>query len=412
MNKIAVVFPGQGSQYIGMGKKLYELHDCIKKTFEEANAVLGFNLTDIVFSGEESYLKKSYYTQPAILTLSVALFRLYQQEIGIKPSISAGHSLGEISALCCAGAINFSDALNLVYWRGKLMQDVSDTIDGGMIAVTGINYDEVVQACEPFKNIFIANYNSNEEIILAGEKSNFSDITEILTKKCAEIIPLEVSGPFHTPLMHNAALKFQDELRKYNYDDPKWLVISNINSRPYLNKNDIVYNLTQQISSPVFWRQIMEIIIGQRVDTIIELGPKTVLKKLFKRHNKKVNVYSFDDDKDFHEIKQIYLSNETSYIVKLVDLCIVTAVSTLNRNLSDDQYLNNFSENFNKLLKLKESSKKNMESVNQGTITDAFQYLKSILGIKKVPDTIRSDIIKQILDETGLQNKILVKSIL
>ncbi|GAE86716.1 ACP S-malonyltransferase [Acetivibrio straminisolvens] len=231
MKKIALLFPGQGSQYVGMGKKLYENYSAAREVFDEANEVLGFDLKELCFNGDINELTKTENTQPVILTASVAAFRVYMEKYGVKPAFLAGHSLGEFAALTCAGAISFKDAVRIVRNRGRYMQEAVPQGIGAMAAVSGVDKPVIEETCIKVSDenhlVVVSNHNSKDQIVISGHTSAVNTASEILKKHGARIVPLKVSAPFHSPLMQPAADRLREELKLYSYNEPKWQVISN-----------------------------------------------------------------------------------------------------------------------------------------------------------------------------------------
>ncbi len=311
MKKIALLFPGQGSQYIGMGKKLNDNFKCAKEVYEEANDAIGFDLRGLCFEGDMEELTKTENTQPAIMTASVAAFRVYQEEIGVEPLFMAGHSLGELSALTCSGAINFSNAIKLVRQRGRFMQEAVPVGIGGMSAISGADTVDIEDECKKVSEdgniVVISNYNSPDQIVISGNKAAVEGAGEKLKERGAKVIPLKVSAPFHSPLMKPAADKFGEELMKYSYNDPRFPVISNVTALPYDGAHSIRENLTMQITSPVQWIRSMKYLESCGVEMLIELGPKKVLKNLAAKIIPGRDAYSYDYDQDVNNIKSLLL---------------------------------------------------------------------------------------------------------
>lgn len=309
MKKIALLFPGQGSQYIGMGKKLNDNFECAKKAYEEANDTIGFDLRSLCFEGDMEELTKTENTQPAILTASVAAFRVYQEEIGVEPAFMAGHSLGELSALTCSGAIRFSDAIKLVRQRGRFMQEAVPVGIGGMSAISGVDTADIEDECKKVSRdgsiVVVSNYNSHDQIVISGHKAAVESVGEALKEKGAKVIPLKVSAPFHSPLMKPAADRFENELKKYCYDGPRYPVISNVTALPYECAESVQINLTKQITSPVQWIRSMQYLESAGVEMFIELGPKKVLKNLAAKIVHVKDVFSYDYDQDVNSIKSL-----------------------------------------------------------------------------------------------------------
>ena len=243
MGKLAFLFSGQGSQYVGMGKQLYESFPIARQTFEEANDVLSFNLKKLCFEGDIDTLTQTENAQPAILTVSTAAYRVYMNEIGIMPDYMAGHSLGEISALSCAGAIDFKDAVKIARRRGQLMQEAVMAREGGMLAIIGLGRKIVEEASKQFSKkgnlVVVSNSNSAEQHVISGHSTAIEEAGKYLQSIGAKLIPVKVSAPFHSPLMQSAADKFYYELQEYKFNNLNVNVISNVTAQLYPNKDSL-----------------------------------------------------------------------------------------------------------------------------------------------------------------------------
>jgi [acyl-carrier-protein] S-malonyltransferase len=295
--KLVFVFPGQGSQYVGMGKELYDCIPVVKKIFEEANDTLGYDVAKMCFQGPEEELKKTVNTQPAILTMSTACL-LALKEQGIIPDAVAGHSLGEYSALVAAGSLEFAEALSLVRNRGKLMQECAPE-NSGMAAILGLDRELVVKACEETVGqgvVEVANYNCPGQVVIAGDKMALQAAME--KAKCfgaKRAIELQVSGPFHTSLMAGAGLKLAAELDKVKFRDPVCPVISNVTAEPVDKAGDIKEFLIKQVSSSVKWEDSIRRLSGLGAQVFIEVGPGKVLCGLGKKIIKESQYYNVED---------------------------------------------------------------------------------------------------------------------
>lgn len=289
MNKTAFIFPGQGSQHIGMGQDFYEKILESKQIFDEANKVLDMDLTGLIFNGNEEDLKKTENTQPAILTTSIAILKAMEKE-GIDCDYTAGLSLGEYSSMVMSKAMDFSDALKVVRERGKFMQEAVPAGLGAMAALLGLDRDKlslVIEASKEYGVVEVANYNSPEQIVISGEKTGI----EIACAKALELgakkaIPLSVSAPFHTSLLSPAGEKLSRELEKININELSKKVISNVDGHVIENKNEIKAKLVDQVSHSVLWQQSVEYMINQGVDTFVEIGPGKSLSGFVKRIGK------------------------------------------------------------------------------------------------------------------------------
>ncbi|SDD50773.1 [acyl-carrier-protein] S-malonyltransferase [Paenibacillus sp. CF095] len=341
MRKIALVFPGQGSQYSGMGKFLYENYPIAKKTFEEANIALGYDLTSLCFEGPDTELQKTEFTQPAILTCSIAAYRVYMQEFNISPHFMAGHSLGEITALTASGAIPFSAAVQIVSKRGHFMQEAAAVGIGTMSAVSRINPFDVERICNEVSTekqfVTISNYNTPDQTVIAGHVGGVEAAERKLVELGADIIRLKVSAPFHCSLMNTAAFNLEQELMKMEYSDPEIPVIANHNALPYIGGSRIVQALTTQMTEPIKWNDTMQFLKNQGINIVVEVGPGTVLRNMMKRTLSDIQSFSFDKEEDWRELKNLLSSGQLVHPC-FISRCLAIAVCTRNRNWNQDEY--------------------------------------------------------------------------
>lgn len=402
MKKVALLFPGQGSQYIGMGKKLYDSFPIAKHTFEEASSVLGFNLAKLCFEGDIKELTKTENAQPAILTVSVSAFRVYTQHLELKPCISAGHSLGEFSALTCAGAIKFSDAVKIVRKRGILMKEITKDVAGKMAAISGISGDVVNEYCTQYSRndafAVISNYNSSKQTVISGNSNIVLKITSELEKQGAQINYLNVSAPFHSPIVKLMAEGLENEMKKYKYYRFKWPVISNVDALPYLNPLDIISKMTEQVSSAVQWKSSMDYLEKLGVNLVIELGPKTILKNLSKHNIPSIRAFSSDMEHDINELEYIVgirnMESTEKIILEFLDKCMAAAISTQNTNDDYNEYQSGVIKPYLRIKKIYDLIKHKKESFDKSEVTqEALTLLKTILKTKRVPNDIQHEVI-------------------
>ena len=301
---LAVIFPGQGSQLVGMGKDLYSKYSVVKDLFKEADDTLGFSLSSLILNGPKEDLDLTENTQPAIFLISYSIFRLIKKEFNIdlnKASFFAGHSLGEYSALASAGVLPFSDTLKILKTRGKAMQNAVPKGDGGMIAVLGSEIEIIEKLIIKKKSeyeCYIANDNSVGQIVLSG---NIKDLEKIMVDlKSANIknIKLPVSAPFHCKLMNKATLIMNNEISKLNFKEPKNILISNVTGKEISNSSELKNLLIKQIESRVRWRESVLLMINKGVNQFIEIGPGKVLSGLIKRIDRNVKVSAINTEED------------------------------------------------------------------------------------------------------------------
>lgn len=414
MKKIAILFPGQGSQYAGLGKGIYEKYPVTRNVFNEANEVLGFNLAKLCFEGSLEELTQTENAQPAILTVSVAMFEIYRQEIGIDPQFAAGHSLGEITALTCAGATRFSDAVKLVRQRGLLMRDAMKKGEGAMAAIAGIEQTEVQAVCTKLNNgdnvLVISNDNSPDQVVISGHKSLVDEAGKILTGKGAKVVPLKVSAPFHSPLMQPAAEQFMAELKKYDYQPMKWPVISNVTGMPYQDSSQIVSLLTEQMTHPVLWRETIAYLKNQGTEMAVEIGPQTVLRNLMKSNAPLIRAFSYDKEEDVRNLKNT-VATPPSGMVKsrdfqhtVVTKCIQIAICTRNRNWDNDEYQKGVVEPYRKIQKIQEELEKSNQEPTLEQMKEALDMLKSVFVTKKTPRDEQIERFNEVFDTTGTRH--------
>lgn len=290
MSKIAIIFPGQGSQYVGMGQEIAKT-PIGEKLFSQADAALGFSLSNLCFEGPAEELTLTYNTQPAIVIVSLIAYQLLIAQ-RIKPEMTAGHSLGEYSALAAAGALSFLDAIRLVRTRGQLMHDATSSVSGGMAAIIGLSPAEVEEICREASAAGIvqaANYNSPVQTAISGDQAGLEKAIALATAQGARrAMMLPVSAPFHSSLMDPVAGQFKPELEAATVNDAAIEVIANVTARPQTAAGEIRENLIAQINGPVRWTETIEYMIGRGIDTFIEVGPGRVLTGLLKKTNREV----------------------------------------------------------------------------------------------------------------------------
>ncbi|MBU9847687.1 ACP S-malonyltransferase [Rahnella ecdela] len=287
MTKIAVVFPGQGSQTLGMLADLAAAHPVIEETFAEASSALGYDLWQLVQQGPAEELNKTWQTQPALLAASVAIWRVWQQQNGTQPVLMAGHSLGEYSALVCSGVLDFKQAISLVELRGKLMQEAVPAGTGAMYAIIGLDNDAIAKACEESAQgqvVSPVNFNSPGQVVIAGNK----EAVERAGAACKEAgakraLPLPVSVPSHCALMKPAADKLAVALENVTFSAPQYSVVNNVDVKIETSPEAIRSALVRQLYSPVRWTESVEFMAAQGVEQLLEVGPGKVLTGLTKR---------------------------------------------------------------------------------------------------------------------------------
>ncbi len=305
----SVIFPGQGSQAVGMGKDLYEKFELVKKLFKEADETLGFPISKLILEGPKEKLDLTENTQPAIFLLSYSIFQLAKNDFNVdlnKAKYFAGHSLGEYSALACSGSLDFSETLRILKIRGKAMQNSVPKGLGGMVAILGSNIETIETILK--ENIskykcFIANDNSEGQLVVSGEIKALEKFMDDLKSHKIKNIKLPVSAPFHCNLMNDATKIMNEEINKLNFKSFKNTLISNVTAKEISNPDDLKTLLIKQIESKVRWRESVLFMIEKGIDHFIEIGPGKVLTGLVKRTNKIVKTGAINNEEDISLIK-------------------------------------------------------------------------------------------------------------
>ena len=305
----SVIFPGQGSQMVGMGKEFYDKFDLVKNLFKEADDTLNFSISKLILEGPKEELDLTANTQPAIFLISYSIYHIIKKEFNIdlsKAKYFAGHSLGEYSALSCAGYLNFSDTLKILRIRGDAMQNSVPKGEGGMVAVLGSTVEiveKILKDNEKSLSVEIANDNSEGQIVLSGKIDDVDKFILLLKENSIKNIKLPVSAPFHCSLMNKATNIMNDELNKINFIEGKNKLISNVTANEISNTNELKDLLVKQIENRVRWRESVVNMIGSGVNHFIEIGPGKVLSGLVKRISKEVKIDTINNQTDIEGLQ-------------------------------------------------------------------------------------------------------------
>ncbi|MFD1676436.1 ACP S-malonyltransferase [Alicyclobacillus fodiniaquatilis] len=384
---IAFLFPGQGSQFVGMGKTLFDKFSIAKDVFQEANDVLNMDFTSLCLVGDLDELTKTENAQPALLTVSMAAYRVYIKEFSIAPDFLAGHSLGEFTALACSGALSFADALTIVRRRGVLMQEAVANGLGVMTAVGEVERSVVETVCAEIstvsKPVTIGCYNAPKQLVISGHQEAVNRAEALLEAKGASITPLKVSASFHSPLMTSAAVQLREYLMNFTFGPMDVPVISNVTALPHENADKVIDLLTRQMTEPVRWQETMEYLKGRGVKHVIEMGSKQVLKKLVVKNLPGIRAYSLGEADELQNLKETFaiLNHVPSFIGK----CLATAVATKNRNTNHDEYQRGVIEPYNRIKQmLMELEQTNKQPTEEQKLA-ALDMLHSVFVTKQVP---------------------------
>lgn len=373
MKNNAFIFPGQGSQYIGMGKAIYDKYDVAKRIFNSANEELSYDIKRICFEGSLSELSKIDVMLVAIMTVSVATFHVLVEEYGINPQFLAGHSLGEYSALTCSGAIEFSDAIILVEKRSKLALEAFKNKNAYMVIVDNLDFDTIKMLCESKKTrISLACINSENQFAISGYENDLIEVEDIIINKGGKITPLLYSLPFHSNLMEEVSLELEEYLKKIKFNKFKYKVISNFDANVYKDESQIILNLANQLKSTVQWSNTVEFFKNNDIKNLIEVGPQKILSNLILKNHNNFNIFSSSVAEDRKKIKESLMLKGNIDICGVMKECLREVITTKNKCFDENIYQINV---INKYLEIENWIKEIKDDVKD----DNINYLKNAL---------------------------------
>lgn len=399
MKKIVYLFSGQGSQYVGMGKDLFNRYKIMDETFKEASDILKFDLKKMCLEGNNEDLLQTQNSQPVLLTFGVGAFRCIMEEYEQVPFCLAGHSLGEITALTCSEAVSFEDAIKIVRKRGELMQDAGKR-SGKMIALLDTNKEYIEGLCQKVQQeniesiLGISNYNSVSQFVLSGNEASIEKAEKILDHDGIRFIPLKVSGAFHSPLMKDAANSFYDYLQNVNFSALKYPVLSNVTAELYGESTLIRDTLARQITMPVLWDKIMEYFIKENVDCAIEFGPGHTLKNLMQKNVPQINAFAYEEKKDYDAYQEYEAQSRRSMIEK----CIAGVVCSRNTNWNNEELQKGVIEPYKKIEKMLQEIILQNRCPKVFEVKQAYNMLYTALNVKGVHESE----IKEIMSDIGI----------
>ncbi len=410
MEKIALVFPGQGAQFTGMAQQLCKESKMADTLFEQASDILSLDMKKLCFEGEITELTRTENAQPALLTAGYATYKVFEELTGLKADLFAGHSLGEFTSLASAGVLSFENALKIVRRRGELMSESSENGSGGMVAVSNVSADIVQDVIgkvnSPSYPVSVACFNTANQTIISGHTDSLKRAMEKLKEYTNKLFPLNVSSGFHSNLMLNASEKFQRELHSYSFRETDSVVYSNFTGKSINFKEDDVRKiLVNQLTSPVQWTKIMNSIIKTEPDYLIEMGGKSTLNRFFSSLDSQVRKFHIENVNDINSFvsqrEQYKESNSAIENRTVVSKSIALAVSLKNRNFDSAEYSNGVVKPVTQVKQLFEATWESEEKVSTDLVEMALEMVKSVMNTKRVSSEERKRVVTTLQNITG-----------
>ncbi|MCY7295209.1 ACP S-malonyltransferase [Alteromonas sp. a30] len=413
MKKLAIVFSGQGSQYVGMGKTLFEQHEIVRDMFAKASDTLGLDMEHLCFSESADVLNSTENTQPAILLCSMAAWQVFQQQTGLTPGAMAGHSLGELSALVAAGAMRLEDGLKLARARGLAMAQCGNDGKTGMSAVTKLTREHLEKVCNSVdgfgRTFVVANYNSPRQQVLSGDVEQLKALGEQLKAEGGSVIPLRVSGAFHSPYMAPAAEAFTDVINNIDLTEPHIPVIANVTAKPHGDAASIKASLISQITSPVLWQDTLNYLAQEAgIDTFVEAGPKDVLKKLATTTLPNVTAFALDKQEDEKAMQDALQAAIKSLKERptVLGKCMAVAVATRNTNFDNDTYQQGVIVPYQQLKEMHEKHSAEGSVASPAEMVSAMKLLQQIMVCKGATEQEQQQRFRQVAEQTGCEKEL------
>lgn len=404
--KVAFVFPGVGSQHTMMARTFYDNSKVARATFEEASDLLKLNLNDICFSHDfAKQLSEIEVSQLALFTASIAIYRVFAREIGLAGDYYMGHSLGECSALCASGMIDFADALEIVQKRGSIVKEVASALDGTMMWVINVEHKVVTDICEEHTNesaaVSVSAFDSPTQCSISGHSRAVIKAAQALEKRGAIVYPLKMSGPFHCQLMIEASRRFRKVLQEYHFKEPEHQVIANYNALPYREADDVASNLSRQLIAPIRWQESIQFVQDAGVRIAIEFGPKDVLTFLMKKNAPGMRSFAFNHYNLIDNLQRDYIISNEQFLA-VIGRCLRIAVSTRNYNHDYEAYREGVVLPYREVEGIFEELSKSRKTPDKKQLEKAINMVKSVLDNKKVPKEVKMKKIEQMFEGKAL----------
>lgn len=407
MEKIAFVFPGQGVQFVGMSKKLCEEYRVADETFSMANSVLGKDIRKICFEGSLTALNDLENLFPIILTNGVATYNAFMQDIGIRPQFCVGHSLGEITALVCAGVLDFSDALALTALRGRLAKQVADNGKTGMTILDKVPYETIEAECAKIREsgfyAAVSCYNTPQQTAVSGETEALKQLEKFAIKRHGTVNPIYGGAPLHSTLMNGVAEDFAADLEGRPIHPFLYPVVFNTTAQPSVDPAGVRGLMVRQLYSPVLWQSSLELLVRYGINVLIEMGPKPVWQNDIKLFYPDVHTFCFGQQKDREEFRRFL--NGKPHLLKekgnLITRCLAAAVSTPNANWDNEAYREGVVRPYEEICKIDLEVEKCGGTPTPTQTNDAMAYIRQILDTKKVAPDEKTYCLGGILNQAG-----------
>ncbi|KYD04425.1 hypothetical protein B4102_3271 [Heyndrickxia sporothermodurans] len=405
MEKFSFVFPGQGTQFLQMGKSFYDNYEIAKQTFEEASDVSSIDIANICFNGSIGELNDFTIMQLAILTTEVAIFRAYMSDYGLAPQFAVGHSIGEYAALVSAGAIKFSDAIKIMIKRGELVSKIIEKNNGHMTIVEKTNLEminECIEQANANDSVYISCYNSNNQYAISGLNQKLELVEQLLIDREAIVSPLFNSPPIHSPLMNEVCMEFLEYINKFEFYQFKFPIIPNYTGAPLSDPKKIAENLTHHLINPVLFTSAIDLFYKYGVTTAIEISPKLLLSDFIKENQPNIKTYCYGLINERKALDEMIKSdsNFEKDVPNFIGKCLSILVTTENKNSNQNE--------FKEVIKIYEKIKVKYNTFSKNKVipqieekAEILDLLITALKIKKVEKNQLKNCIKSLLDETN-----------